>query len=126
MYDNTIEDAFLVQHDNGSIMKFSPSKEGLYHYNFNESIKRKLYRDSNPQQDEHVMIIKTVEEMQRNYTKRELGGVDAARRLYVIMSRPSRKTFEEVIKKGLLLNNPVTMQDYHNALNIYGEDLGTV
>ncbi len=66
MYDNAIKDAFLVQHDDGSIMKFSPSKEGLYHYNFNEGIKRKLYRDS---KDEYVMIIKTVEEMQRNYTK---------------------------------------------------------
>ncbi len=73
--------------DDGSKMKFHPSKEGLYYYNLNESIQRKIKRENNNlYQDQHAMIIETVKEMQRNYTQWELDGVEAARRLYVIMS----------------------------------------
>jgi hypothetical protein len=129
-YDNEKEDAFLVQRDDKSIMKFRPSTEGLYYYDFKESILRKELLESRSVEEkkegEHVMAVKTVEEIKRNFTKREVEAAEQARRLYVIMGRPSGQTFERVIRQGLVLNNPVTIHDYRNALQIYGEDLGVL
>jgi hypothetical protein len=64
--------------------------------------------------------------MKRNFTRREVEAAEQARRLYVIMGTPSGLTFERAIRQGLVLNNPVTVQDYRNALQIYGEDLGVL
>jgi len=38
-YDSKINDAFIVTRDDDSTMEFIPSPEGLYHYDFNISIK---------------------------------------------------------------------------------------
>lgn len=59
-------------------------------------------------------------------TKRELSGADQARRLYVIMGRPSEESFELMIKKGKIINNLVTIMDFRNAKKVYGKDLGTI
>lgn len=57
---------------------------------------------------------------------REIDRANEARRLYVILGRPSQKAFENIIKQGKLLNNSATIQDYKNALQIYGTDLGVL
>jgi hypothetical protein len=72
------------------------------------------------------MMVTTVEEIKRNLSRREIEAAEAARRLFVIVGRPSRKAFEDLIKRGRLRNNPVTIQDYRNALQLYGEDLGVL
>jgi hypothetical protein len=117
--NNTDQDAFVVQRDDGTTMKFKPSEEGLYYYDFQESIDR--------QQKLHTsMVVTTVEEARTKFSKREIEAAETARRLYVILGRPSKKTFEEAIKKKKLLFYPITIQDYRNALIIHGEDLGTL
>ncbi len=40
------------------------------------------------------------------------------------MGRLSDEAFEPMIKRGKILNTPVTIADYRNALKIYGKDLG--
>jgi hypothetical protein len=45
-YNNTKKDAFIVKRLDGSAMEFIPSKDGLYHYDFNKSIKRRLATES--------------------------------------------------------------------------------
>jgi hypothetical protein len=42
------------------------------------------------------------------------------------MGRPSQQLFEDIIKRGKLVNNKVTVQDYCNALTIHGKDLGVL
>ncbi len=126
-YDNTIQDAFMVECEDGTMMRFGPSKEGLYYYDFNESIKRKMEQEQKETLlEQPIMAIQTVEAIQRNFSKREVEGTEAAQRLYVIVGRPSKKAFEDILRKGLFLNNSVTVQDYHNARTICGEDLGTL
>jgi hypothetical protein len=120
-YDNMMKDAFEITCNDGSKLEFIPLEEGLYHYDFNLSIKRKLEMEK---KNEKVMVINTVENTKRNFMKKELEKADQARRLYVIVGRPSRKAFEEMIKAGKIINNAVTVQDYRNALEIYGIDLG--
>ena len=54
--------------------------------------------------------------------KREIEGADLARRMYVTLGRPSQDVFESIIRKGSIINNPVTITDYQNALRIYNQD----
>jgi len=72
------------------------------------------------------MVVETVEELRRNYTTRELKQMDEAQRLYVIMGRPSKVDFLKMFKKGKLFENPVRIEDFNNAENVYGKDLGVV
>jgi hypothetical protein len=122
MYNNKICDAFLVTRDDGTIMEFVPSAEGLYYYNFNIS----LMRHQEKQITKNTMVVETVEELRRNYTTRELKQMDEAQRLYVIMGRPSKVDFLKMFKKGKLFENPVRIEDFNNAENVYGKDLGVV
>jgi hypothetical protein len=73
-----------------------------------------------------TLVVNSVEELRRNYTGRELQKVKAARRLYMMMGRPSKDDFQLMLRKGKLLNNPVTMMDYNYTERIYGKDLGVV
>jgi len=102
-------------------MEFVPSANGLYYYDFNISVTRNKDRSL-----QNTMMVETVEELRRTYTARELKQMDDARRLYVIMGRPSKADFLQMIKKGLLLENPVRMEDFINAERVYGKDLGVV
>jgi hypothetical protein len=113
-YNNTEQDAFVGQRNNGTAIIFKLSKEGLYYYDFQDSIDQQQQRNMS-------MVVTTVEEAKMKFSKREIEAAETARKLYMILGRPSKKTFEEVIKKGKLLNNPITIQDYRNALLIYGE-----
>jgi hypothetical protein len=106
VYNNEICDAFMVTRDDGTVMKFLPSKEGLYYYDFKISLKR--HQEKNATQN--AMVVTTVNELRRNYTARELKQIDEARRLYVIMGRPSKADFIQMIKKGKVLDNPVRMK----------------
>ena len=119
-FNNRERNAFLVMRDDGSFIEFVPSSEGLYYYDSNNSINRIK------QSPQRTMIVEAVEEIKRKYTKREIEQADRVRRLYVILGRPSRESFEMIIKKGRILNNPVTVSDYRNAENICGKDLGAL
>jgi hypothetical protein len=77
-------------------------------------------------QQQNTMVIDTVEELKRNCTARELKQVETARRLYVLMGRPSREDFNNIIENGKILNIPVTTEDYKRAKAIYGTDIGVV
>jgi len=72
------------------------------------------------------MVFDTVDELKRNFTKREIEGAGVARRMYVTLGRPLQGVFESIIRKGGIINNPVIITDYRNALRIYGKDLGSI
>jgi hypothetical protein len=121
VYDNNKRDAFVVTRDDGSAFEFIPSPEGLYYYNFTESIKRQK-----EMQTKHVMIVDSVDEIKRNYIKRALDGVEKARRMFVALGRPLEHIFESIMKKGKILNNPKTVTDYRSAIKIYRKYLGSI
>jgi len=123
-YNNRIKDAFIVTRDDNSMMDFVPSAEGLYHYDFNLSVKRRKELES--LKKETTMMIQTVTGIKRIFLKKEIDNADKAQRLYVTVRRPSQKIFEEMIKRGKLFNANITTQDYRNALQIYGKDLGGI
>jgi len=122
VYNNKVCDAFMVTRDDGTVIKFVPSKEGLYYYDFKIS----LLRHQENSITQNAMVVATVDELRRNYTARELKQIEEARRLYVIMGRPAKADFLMMLKKGKLLDNPVRIEDFANAENIYGKDLGVI
>jgi len=117
VYNNMEKDAFMVTRHDGTMIEFEPSSEGLYYYDFTKSIKR---------HEQKTLVVDTVEELQQKFTRREIEGAEKARRLYVIMGRPSEEAFKLSLRKGLVMNNPVTITDYENALSMFGKDLGAV
>jgi len=121
VYDNRQQDAFIVTRDDNTTFTFVPLKEGLYFYDFQNSINREAIKKE--PEEQNIMVINTVEELQQNYMTRELKQVEAARRLYVMMGRPSREDFDRMINSGKILNNPITTEDYKRAEAIYGTDL---
>jgi hypothetical protein len=70
------------------------------------------------------MKFETVEDIKRNFSKQEIENADLAQRMYVTMGRPSDEISENMIKKGKILNTPITITDYRNTVKIYGKDLG--
>jgi hypothetical protein len=120
-YNNQEQDAILVRRDDDSILEFAPSKEGLYYHDYRNSIARSMQPPVHS-----TMVVESVEELRRNFTKKELKQAETARRLYVMMGKPSINDFASMIKKGKILNNPVSMDDYKTAETIYGKDLGVI
>jgi hypothetical protein len=88
-YNNRERDALKVTRDDGSIIQFIPSKEGLYYHDFNNSIERS--------KSHSMMIVESVEQLKRNYNKREIEAAEKARRLYVMMGKLSEESFELMI-----------------------------
>jgi hypothetical protein len=117
IYNNAEKDAFMVTQDDRTVIEFEPSNKGLYYYDFTKSIRK---------HEQKTLVVDTVEELQRKFTRREIEGAEKERRLYVIMGRPSEEAFKLSLKKGLVMNNPVTVTDYENALRMFGKDLGAV
>ncbi len=61
-----MKDAFIVTRDDRSKMEFEPSEIGLHHYDFNLRTRTRVT------QDWKIMLIQTVERIQRNSTEREI------------------------------------------------------
>jgi hypothetical protein len=72
--------------DDDSIMEFKPSPEGLYYYDFADSIRRKKAQEVDKKA--LAMVVQTVEELKRNFIKREIEAANVARKLYVIVGPP--------------------------------------
>jgi hypothetical protein len=66
VYDNKIRDAFTVTRDDGTMLDFIPSDDGLYYYDFNQSVRRKVESIQ-----ERTMVVTTIEEIKRKFSKRE-------------------------------------------------------
>jgi hypothetical protein len=67
-YDNRTKDAFQITRDDDSIMEFKPSPEGLYYFDFADSIWRKKAQEVDKKA--LAMVVQTMEELKRNFIKR--------------------------------------------------------
>ncbi len=53
----------------------------------------------------------TVEENNKLYTKRQIAGAEAARKLYQVVGYPSLKDFMHIIQTHGINNCPITLED---------------
>ena len=109
-------DRFIITMNDGSIMPFIRSPRGL------------CYHDITWKQSEsHAHIfVNTVEDNMRLFTPRQVRNAERARELYILMGRPSARTFKYMLQHGLIQNTTVTYDDAFRAEQIFGSDLGAL
>ena len=112
-YDSNVLDAFIVTTDVRTLV-FEP-KGKLYVYNPLEA-----------KASSEVVLIQTVSENEKTYTKRELEYANKAKDLYIKLARPGLNDFIRLVRDGKVLNCPVTVADIHRWIAIYGVEEGTL
>jgi hypothetical protein len=60
------------------------------------------------------------------FTQRQIQQANLARKLYRMIGRPDEKVFHSILCDHYILNCPVTPDDAHRALAIYGPDVATL
>ena len=107
-YDSLNGDEFLIHKDDGSIVKFIKSKNGLY------------YHDTENRQ---ITMMNSQKENSMMYSKRQIERAKKARDLYSIIGYPSIQDFKTMIQGNLINNCPVTIDDINVAEDIFGPDI---
>jgi hypothetical protein len=71
-------------------------------------------------------MLSTVATQKRMFSKREIQAADAARELYRKIGRPDEATYQTILRRGQILNCPITPDDARQALVIYGQDVAAL
>ncbi len=77
----------------------------------------------NYQNSEQQNFMNTVEENKKLYTKRQIAGAEAARKLYQVVGYPSLKDFMHIIQTHGINNCPITLEDVKISQKIFGPDV---
>jgi Zinc knuckle len=115
--DSSVETAIVVHRLDGSPMRFTEHKCGLYVYDSTN--------DSSSTVTAYTMV-STVAAQKRLFTRRDVANADAARQLYRLIGRPSEAEYQRILANGSLRNCSVTPLDAQRALTIYGPDIATL
>jgi hypothetical protein len=106
-YDSNIEDAFLVHTEDGDVLKFERTSEGLYAYRppkeFLDSVARTKIKPARKQN-----FVSTVKENLEGFTKREVDDAMVARKLYHTSGCPTVDNLKMMIWMNQIKNCPVT------------------
>jgi hypothetical protein len=76
--------------------------------------------------DDKDVLINTIEENMKKFTKKELKSAELAKSLYTILGKPSVKDFIALVKNNGLQNCPINIHDIERAIAIFGPDLGAI
>ena len=119
--DSSLEAAMCVHRRDGTIMKFTEYKSGLYYYDARPHVRptEPPLQKPNLNTSQSYLFVQTVANKEE-YTKREVEGADRAMRLKDNIGNPSEAFFQTILDSNLVRNNPVTPDDAKRALKIYG------
>ena len=81
------------------------------------------YLDLNKTSNAHMLMVMTIKENIKRYTKQAVDGAVKARCLQGMMGHPSQRDFANLVHDQLVQNCPITTNDVTNAYNIFGPDL---
>ena len=73
-----------------------------------------------------AILVNTVSDKASRYTAADYSRAEKARRLQIIIGRPSVKDYLRIVNTNLLPNCPVTAQDSMAAEDIFGPDIGSL
>ena len=71
-------------------------------------------------------FVSTVSGNKDGFSRRQIKDAEVARTLYSALSYPSWNDFKWVIRSNQIKNCPVTVQDVHNARQIWGKDVAAL
>ena len=109
--DTLIERGFLVTYKDMTL-KFRPCSDGLYYFDTNTLKSKSTVTD--------YSFLETVKSNKEFFSSQEIQGADNARLLQRDIGWPSTEYFKQYIKKQLLNNCNVTVDDINRADIIYG------
>jgi hypothetical protein len=116
--DTDQEAAMTVHKCDGTHMKFLEHADGLYYYDTHAINTKKSVAN--------YTLLNTVSNNKAPFVTRDIELADKARELYRKLGRPSQQKFEDILKRNLIINCPITVDDAKRALIIYGPDLATL
>ena len=102
-------DCFTVSSPRGKVV-FQATQEGLYAYKVN-----------NPAESTGVVLLNSVEENKKRFSKRQIARADRAKDLYETIGFTSMRDFETIVKMNGIRNNPVVSEDIRIMKEIYGD-----
>ena len=102
--------------DDGSTMPFIRSPRGLYYHDI---------RWNTSDKHAHVFV-NTVADNMRVFNQRQIKAAERARELYIMLGRPSSRTYQYMLQHHLIKNTSVTYDDAVRAEQIFGPDLGAL
>ena len=94
-YDSAKEGAFIV-HLKGKQLVFKMAKIGLYYVDM---------------RNRSYMFNLTVNENKQMYTRRQMKGADAARKLQQVLQYPTTKQYKTIVESNAIKDCPVTLED---------------
>ena len=108
--DTHLEDAICLHRSDSTIMKFTPSQNGLYKHALKDSA------------EDRWSMLTTGKQQASRYTKREFQQAKTARKFQNIVMRPGSRELMDVAIKHLC-NCPVTILDINSVDDIFGPNL---
>jgi hypothetical protein len=73
-----------------------------------------------------TLLVQTVQENFKGYTKREILQSKVARRAHAMIGSPSEKDYMGMVSSNIIKNFPITVSNVANVQNIFGTDLGCI
>jgi Zinc knuckle len=112
--DTSEDTAMCVHRLDGSVMRFVEHESGLYVFNSTNNTVTAY------------TLLNTVTNQKKMFSQREVTDADAARSLYRKLGRPSESEFQHILRNNFVHNCPVTADDAHRAMVIYGPDIAVL
>ena len=115
-YNSNKDDGFVVTPMEK--FKFIQSASGLHYLDT-------LIQDTNEIGDT-TLVVNMVKENRMKYTNNDYLHALRARKLQIMVGRPSTTTFVDLLKRNGIANCPVTLADVEAAEYIFGPDIGSL
>jgi hypothetical protein len=113
-YDSGAGNKFVVDLGSHGIMEFKQSPEGLYYYDVG---------CTSPEEN-GMVLVNTVASNKTKYSNDDYVRALKARKIQVLIGRPSLREYLQIVKHGLLPNCPINQEDIMAAEDIFGPEVG--
>ncbi len=114
-YDSWDRGSVFQVHTDGGIVEFKPSRRGLHYHDV-----------SDPSSNVGLMLINTVRENFKGYTRHDVERAREAQRIQGMIGNPTEREFAGMVREKLLTNCPITVCDVENANQFFGPDLANL
>ena len=127
-YDSTDRNGVFQVHTKHGVVEFKPTPKGLHALNLkdNPNAAFLLVNDAEVQLSPTKPHVATVRTNFESFSRKQVEGATAARRLMGMVATPSPRDFEGMVRLNMLKDCPITNDDITNANKIFGTDLATI
>jgi hypothetical protein len=115
MYNSWDQDGVFQVHTDGGIVEFKPSSHGLHYHDI-----------SDPSSKVELMLINTVRENFKGYTRQDVERAREARHIQGMIANPTKREFTGMVREKLLTNCPIIVHNADNTNQIFGPNLANL